>query len=166
MTISKPERAESVRGFPSPTVGVTSSPYLSHARPKVNTTSRSLGVGFSHRLLLGFIIVVILSFFLGYFISENHVIEQPTYVGVSGSGSMLPSMQPDVQLKTVELEENATLKCGHIYIYQNNDSRVVHRFVYELKNGNLIFKGDNNQYQDKPIERSQILYEVTGIELP
>lgn len=113
-------------------------------------------------LITGIISVLLTGGGLQYF-SEKPVIQE---LGVVGSGSMLPLMYPDVELKTVDYDQSLPLKCGHIYIYKNNESeRIVHRFIYETKEGKIIFKGDNNQYNDQPVNRSQIIYEIVGVEL-
>ena len=90
-------------------------------------------------------------------------VESLESTGIKGTGSMLPLMYPDAVLDYIPFDGN--LKCGHIYIYNNLDKNytVAHRFVYEAKNGDLYFKGDNNDRLDLPINKSDILNEVVGI---
>lgn len=86
------------------------------------------------------------------------------YSGVTGSGSMLPMVNPDTILEKIKFEGQP--KCGHVYVYQKNeDTTIVHRYVYEGKTGQYYFKGDNNQYMDAPINKSQILHEVIGVKI-
>lgn len=81
-----------------------------------------------------------------------------------GSNSMLPVIYPDTELMLREVNVSERLICGHIYIYRKPENyTVVHRFIYEAFNGSIYFKGDNNNVFDAPINRSQIEYEVIGI---
>ena len=52
---------------------------------------------------------------------------------------------------------------GHIYIYRTGNGRVVHRYVAcEGNCQTIIMKGDNNRIAEK-INRTDIIYEVTGV---
>jgi len=48
------------------------------------------------------------------------------------------------------------LSAGEIYIFRDDDNEsVIHRLVFRLDNGSLIFKGDNNEVGEL-VDRSQV----------
>lgn len=79
------------------------------------------------------------------------------------STSMLPTLQPDMEIESIPF--NGTPKCGHLYIYEKDGQRILHRNVYEDDKQQYWFKGDNNKYYDEPIKSNQIIEEVIGIKI-
>lgn len=85
-------------------------------------------------------------------------------INTTGSGSMYPGIMPDEELSIKYINDSETLYCGHSYIFNNSyNQSIVHRFVYQSKNGSIYFKGDNNLYMDEPVLRNNIYAEVIGV---
>jgi len=47
------------------------------------------------------------------------------------------------------------LRVGEIYLYHDGNDSIIHRLVFDLKNGSLIFKGDNNERAEL-VDRSMV----------
>ena len=114
------------------------------------------------------LIMVLCIFFSGLVIGniskDVPLVSGTQIMKTTGTSSMLPAMQPDVELETKEFEGKP--KCGHVYIYSHNSSlNIVHRFLYESNDGKYYFRGDNNPYYDEPINLSQIKYEVVSLRI-
>jgi hypothetical protein len=82
------------------------------------------------------------------------------------SDSMGLSLDCNDRLYMRNLKKNHTFTVGDIYIYQDEDSVVVHRLVKCLDDGcnKLIFKGDNNHVADPIINRSDVVSKVVQVE--
>lgn len=105
------------------------------------------------------IIIFILSITLTQ--TKVNVYEEVKLGGVKGTGSMEPMIYDDA--KYLYQEFNGIPKCGHLYVYAKTNKSVLHRFIYEMNDGQLIFKGDNNAVSDKPISVNEITKEVVGV---
>ena len=92
---------------------------------------------------------------------------------IEGTGSMKPLLNKNSynDLKTInrKISVNETLRIGRIYVYQkDNGDLIIHRLlgVYKVSNESIyVFKGDNNQFVDDPVNRTQIIEEATAIKL-
>jgi len=112
------------------------------------------------------ITMVIIAFYGGVLSSNgNGKVAMPSEstASVGFTGSMYPFLEGGNTLEEISVDEKDELLCGNVYVYQNGEQRTVHRFVYESGDGKLIFKGDNNQYPDKPVNRSNIISRVVGV---
>jgi len=78
---------------------------------------------------------------------------------VADTNSMLPTF--DYTARIIVKETN-NVSIGDIAIYIRNNKYRIHRVISE-ENGQLILKGDNNPYLDKPINKEQVKYKVIGI---
>jgi len=113
------------------------------------------------------VIIIIVGMGIGFatiFHNQDNIASEGT-MSVKGTGSMLPLIYPDNELVTEPFD--GELKCGHLYVYVdelNKSKLIVHRFVYEDKDGKLYFKGDNNNLMDDPIYINQIKKKVVGID--
>lgn len=116
-------------------------------------------------------ILLVMGLIVGVMISDQKDLPQShdsidVERSVSGTGSMLPVVSPDVILQTETIDIHDKIYCGWSYIICNDPpnchNTTVHRFVYEDKKGNIYTKGDNNRYWDNPINRSQLIERVIG----
>jgi len=93
---------------------------------------------------------------------SNMTIEDAVFTSrVTGSGSMLNTLQPENEIELTKVGAEERIYCGHVYVFEQNNKTIIHRFVYETTGGLYYFKGDNNPLYDAPINRSQIKYKHT-----
>lgn len=88
---------------------------------------------------------------------------------VSGTGSMYPMLNKDNRILGYGIELNHTkqLDCGATYAISDEkyNKTVTHRYVYYYNETHAIFKGDNNQYPDFPVEISKVKYKIVAVYL-
>ena len=82
-----------------------------------------------------------------------------------GSDSMGLMLNCGDRIIKRKLNETEKLKEGKIYTYSKGKQSIIHRLVFCIDDNctKAIFKGDNNKKADKIVERSQIEYEVLGV---
>ena len=85
------------------------------------------------------------------------------------SNSMEPTMNCSNELVVNTVTRGEELTVGSIYCYRPDYRyyklpiywKVCHRLTSE-NNGTLIFKGDNNNYYDKPVHRKYVALKIIG----
>lgn len=83
-------------------------------------------------------------------------------VGEGEGQSMVPLINKDDKLQMIKIDIK-NLQIGDIIVYYNNKNFIGHRIV-KIKRNQIITKGDNNPFLDKPLNLNQILGKVTAIE--
>ena len=116
--------------------------------------------------ILPYIIILILLFTNLLDKKPINIFEQKTLHSQCISDSMGLIIDCRNELRAEDIK-NKNFNIGDIYIYRlSENNTVIHRLVYDCRQGcfGLIFKGDNNYGADQPVNETQILYRVTGIE--
>lgn len=79
------------------------------------------------------------------------------------TNSMHPTLKCGDKLILRNVSDKEKLIASEIYIYRyNNTKTIIHRLIKCLKDS-CIFKGDNNLYADKIVNRSNVLYKLIGV---
>lgn len=79
------------------------------------------------------------------------------------SESMLPVLEKNDNLIIEKVDQSDELTIDDIYVYKSNDMLIVHRYIgNELDSQLLYFKGDNNDFVDSPVSREQVVAKVVG----
>ncbi|MBR3325115.1 MAG: signal peptidase I [Clostridia bacterium] len=73
------------------------------------------------------------------------------------------SMEPTINIgDRILMKESKDITEGDIVLYKNEDTLVCHR-VEEIKDNNVICKGDNNNSKDKEISKNEIIGKIIHI---
>jgi len=83
-----------------------------------------------------------------------------------GSDSMGLIMGCNDVLLLEEYDPETTPRLGKMYVFEDEEEEwIVHRLVACMSPScnTVIFKGDANEYADKPVHRKNIKYEVRGV---
>lgn len=88
----------------------------------------------------------------------------PTVFGYGACFVVSGSMEPTLSIDDVIIvKESDNLKIGDIVLYKSNNSLVVHRVKGFLEGGQkVVTRGDANNTDDTPFDRSQIVGKVVG----
>lgn len=119
--------------------------------------------------------ILMLFFFLVGLLVGRYVFPMPDGVGAEiftyqhtaivscETNSMYPAMSCNDRL--LYRKFNGTVELGKAYMYDRGDKLVVHRAVgcLDLDCVNVIFRGDNNSYNDTAIPKTKIQYVVVGV---
>lgn len=70
--------------------------------------------------------------------------------------SMQPFFDGEDNILVKRCNENAVFEKGEIYIFEDDEDYVCHRLIDITKEGDFVFKGDNNTYNDALVRRDQI----------
>jgi len=57
----------------------------------------------------------------------------------------------------VLISRNFKIDSGSIYVFNDSEDLVIHRFVGFDSDGLLIFRGDNNNMSDEPVRKEQVI---------
>jgi signal peptidase len=113
------------------------------------------------------IITVIAIVCVSSFIITSIMFHKPSIFGYRAFYIMSESMEPTImtgQLVLGETIDAEDVQSGDIIAYKKGNKMIIHRVIVVLnENGNLsyVFKGDNNQFQDKDmVDASQIMYKI------
>lgn len=120
-------------------------------------------ISFILNILLTIVTVIII---IGMYYIYQLKIEKNDYANLFGytffevaTGSMSPTMEiGDVVIVKITKE----VKQNDIIIYKDGENIITHRLI-EIKDNELIAKGDANNSEDKPIQEEMVIGEVIQI---
>lgn len=109
--------------------------------------------------LLRIIFIVLTSIIIGSLIIEKNDFCFYFFgygtVNVVGD-SMQPFFDGNDNILVKRCNENTIFEKGKIYIFEDEEGYVCHRLIDITKEGDFVFKGDNNTYNDNLVKRDQI----------
>jgi len=116
---------------------------------------------------LGIVFGLVLVFLIQFPI----VSEELNYKKLKGTGSMRPfldvKINPRMIVVTEDVKSIEDIVRGQVYVYEKPGDDTIHRLVgiYNITEPGFyyVFKGDNNNYVDKPITYEQIKEKVIGV---
>lgn len=117
--------------------------------------------------ILNFLLIIVtIIIIIGMYYIYQLKIEKKDYVNLFGytffevaTGSMSPTMEiGDVII--VKITKN--VEKNDIIVYIDGESIITHRLI-EIKDEQLIAKGDANNSEDKPIQKDMVLGEVVKV---
>lgn len=126
---------------------------------KKNNTKPSLKGIF--RLILIVLCGAILGFNI-YFANASNLVgnQLPMPFGYGAAVVLSGSMEPELSKgDLIIVKEVSTLEIDQVVVYQDGQSLVVHRIV-EIGDETIVTKGDANNVEDDPVEKSRVKGEV------
>lgn len=129
---------------------------------------KKIGKVFEYLLDIGITITIIIVILLLYGTFQTEV-QKKDYSNIFGytvfqvsTGSMSGTIEVEDIIIVKILDNEEELKENDIIVFKQDKNIITHRLI-EIKENELITKGDANNAQDKPIQKNQVIGKVIKI---